>query len=674
MLHTFLLVGMVATAVVPDSIGREQKLAEVRVAAQRDAAHTLGGAPTHVVMAADIERRGAVSLTEVLQTMAGVSVRDYGGIGGLKTVNLRNFGAQHTGVMVDGIVASDAMNGQVDIGRYNLDNAGSVVVDVAGTSNIFRPARLAGYVGSVALASRPMRHEDRHADGTVQLRSASFGTWNPYGRFRANVGSRWALGAWGDYVHSRGDYPFVLENGQLLTDERRLNSQVERFNGEVRAEGDLGRGGTLHFTTSLYDSSRGLPGSVVLYTQHPTEHLWDRTWSTSALYERLSTAAADDTCGWRLRASLSYTNAWNRYVDSDAAKPVPEDDRYRQQTLVGSAVALWQVRPEWSVSVAEDVDVAHLWSSMPEAVMPTRETSYTALSGKYDGDRLMATATLLGLVSTEQTLVGKASPTRWRACPSASLTFRVLPEHDWRVRASYKETYRLPTFNDLYYLRVGNRSLQPERARQMNVGTTWAADLGAWHAEATADAYYNNVRDKIVAIPTMFVWHMRNVGRVNMTGCDVTAAVSGSMTSWLTLRASANYSWQRALDVTDRTAKNYRHQIPYTPRHVGSGVVTLVMPWLTLNYTLQAVGERYSLAQNTPAYRIEPYTDHSLSVNRTFVVGRSASSHGSAGMKYPVCRLHVSVEALNLGGRNYEVVKYYPMPGRQWRATLKASF
>lgn len=674
MLHTFLLVGMVATAVVPDSTGREQTLAEVHVAARRDAAHTLGGAPTHVVTAAEIEQRGAVGLTEVLQTMAGVSVKDYGGIGGLKTVNLRNFGAQHTGVMVDGIIASDAMNGQVDIGRYNLDNAGSVVVDVAGATSIFRPARLAGYVGSVALASRPMRHEDRRADGTVQLRSASFGTWNPYARFRSNVGSRWALGAWGDYVHSRGDYPFVLKNGQLVTDERRLNSQVERFNGEVKAEGNIGSGGTLRLTTSLYDSSRGLPGSVVLYTQHPTEHLWDRTWSTSALYESRLAGAAGDSCGWRLRASLAYTNAWNRYVDSDAAKPVPEDDRYRQQTLAGSVVALWQMRPEWSLSVAEDVDVAHLWSNMPEAVMPTRETSFTALAGQYDDGRLMTTATLLGLVATEQTLMGEASPTRWRACPSASASFRVLSEHDWRVRASYKETYRLPTFNDLYYLRVGNRSLQPERARQMNVGTTWAAELGAWHAEATADAYYNNVRDKIVAIPTMFVWHMRNVGRVSMTGLDVTAAVAGSMASWLTLRASANYSWQRALDVTDRTAKNFRHQIPYTPRHVGSGVVTCQLPWLTLSYTLQAVGERYSLAQNTAAYRIEPYCDHSLSANRTFVFGGSARCHGSACNRNTMWRLHVSVEALNLGGRNYEVVKYYPMPGRQWRATLRLSF
>lgn len=674
MLHTFLLVGMVATAVVPDSTGREQTLAEVHVAARRDAAHTLGGAPTHVVTAAEIEQRGAVGLTEVLQTMAGVSVKDYGGIGGLKTVNLRNFGAQHTGVMVDGIIASDAMNGQVDIGRYNLDNAGSVVVDVAGATSIFRPARLAGYVGSVALASRPMRHEDRRADGTVQLRSASFGTWNPYARFRSNVGSRWALGAWGDYVHSRGDYPFVLKNGQLVTDERRLNSQVERFNSEVKAEGNIGRGGTLRLTTSLYDSSRGLPGSVVLYTQHPTEHLWDRTWSTSALYESRLAGAAGDSCGWRLRASLAYTNAWNRYVDSDAAKPVPEDDRYRQQTLAGSVVALWQVRPEWSLSVAEDVDVAHLWSSMPEAVMPTRETSFTALAGKFQNERLTATATLLGLVATEQTQVGEPSPTRCRACPSASLSFRVLSEHDWRVRASYKETYRLPTFNDLYYLRVGNRNLQPERARQTNVGTTYAADCGDWHLLFTADTYYNNVRDKIVAIPTMFVWHMRNVGRVNMTGVDVTASAAGPVAPWLTMYASANYSWQRALDVTDRTAKNFRHQIPYTPRHVGSGVVTCQLPWLTLSYTLQAVGERYSLAQNTAAYRIEPYTDHSLSANRTFVFGGSARCHGAACNRSTVWRLHISAEALNLGGRNYEVVKYYPMPGRQWRATLRLSF
>ena len=35
--------------------------------------------------------------------------------------------------------------------------------------------------------------------------------------------------------------------------------------------------------------------------------------------------------------------------------------------------------------------------------------------------------------------------------------------------------YRAPTFNDLYYLRMGNTNLRPERADQYNLGLTWTA-------------------------------------------------------------------------------------------------------------------------------------------------------------------------------------------------------
>lgn len=684
MLHTALLTIAVSVAQVPDSAVRVQALDEASVTAHRNTT-TRSSAPLRRVTAADIERRGAVGIEEMLRTMAGVGVKDYGGIGGLKTVSIRSFGAQHTGVLYDGIAVTDVMNGQVDIGRFNLSEVAEVRVDVAGSDNIFRPAKLAGYVGTVeitssATASAPVE-ADRSVGGSVSMRSSSFATYNPTASLRCSLGSAWQISAWGDYLNSRGDYPFRLHNGKLTTDEVRLNSQVSRFNGEVAASAFYDRFGTLRLKASAYDSSRGLPGSVILYTQHPTEHLWDRHLSASAqhLLQRSR---------WQMKTSLSYTNAYNRYLDSAPQRPEPEDDRYTQQQVALSAVGLFRATESLSFSLAEDVDVTHLTSNLPAAAQPTRVSSYSALSAKFSVDRFTAVGTLLGFVCGERANVveggadnDRARQERHRFSPTLSCSYRLLRNEDLRLRASYKESYRQPTFNDLYYLRVGNRNLRPERAEQFNVGATWQHDFGrastarrrfhqalpqtggdgGGHLLAlTADAYYNHVRDKIVAIPTMFIWHMRNVGRVRMYGFDLTANYRAPLAPWLSLHADANYSLQYALDVTNAAAKNYRHQIAYTPRHSGSTTVSAVFPWFTASYTLVAVGERYSLAQNTPAYRIEPYCDHSVSLNHTF--------------DYHRFRLHASAEALNLSGHNYEVVKYYPMPGRQWRVTLRFSY
>ena len=94
-------------------------------------------APVRVLTAEGIGRSGATSLDEALRMFSGVSVKDYGGVGGLKTVSVRNLGSQHTVVIYDGTFISDAMNGSADIGRFNLDGVSSVRVSLGGTYDIF---------------------------------------------------------------------------------------------------------------------------------------------------------------------------------------------------------------------------------------------------------------------------------------------------------------------------------------------------------------------------------------------------------------------------------------------------------------------------------------------------------------------------------------------------------
>lgn len=688
MLHAALLMTALSTAEpqVPDSTRQGPTLDEARVTALRNTAFA-GGAPSLRVSAADIEARGAVALSEVLRTLPGVSVRDYGGVGGLQTVSIRGFSAQHTAVVADGIVLVDTQSGQVDISRYRLDDVASVRVDIAGSDDIFRPARLAGYVGTVTLTAQPLADSSRV---DALLRYGSFGTWNPRVSLQQPLSARWRLGASAHYLRSAGDYPFILRNGQFVTTEHRLNSAVSQGTAALRLDGDLRRCGTLRFKADAYSSSRGLPGSVVLYTQHPSEHLWRRQLNASALHE--SPALEGRYGAWRTQSILAYNLDWTRYTDHAATLPTPTDDHYTQQHAALSSTVLWTSLCGLQASVGEDLDMAHLSSTLPAALQPTRLTSHTAVAAKYTAPRITTSATLLAIVSAEHLSDGPSAPSRQRLCPSLTLSAQPTAFSGWRLRAACRETYRLPTFNDLYYLRVGNRNLRPELARQVNVGTMlrlgsrpakpaaerFASHLPAegshtstWALTLTADAFYNNVRDKIVAIPTLFVWHMRNVGRVDMLGADLSASATLLFPHALRVGLSGSYSLQHAVDVTDPAAKNYRHQIPYTPRHSGSALATFATPWFTLSYTLSAAGERYALAQNTPAYRLAPYADHSLSLSHTFGPWGTLARRGAALNSSGRWRLHLSAEALNIGGRNYEVIKYFPMPGRQFRLTAK---
>ena len=126
------------------------------------------------------------------------------------------------------------------------------------------------------------------------------------------------------------------------------------------------------------------------------------------------------------------------------------------------------------------------------------------------------------------------------------------------------------------------------------------------------------------------------------------------------MNLQANYTYQRAIDVTSSESKTYRHQIPYTPLHSGSGSAAVSTPWVDVAYTLVAVGDRYYLSQNLPENRINGYAEHTIAVSRTFRIRRSVE-------------LRVQAECTNLTDEQYDIIKYYPMPGRAFRATVAVS-
>ena len=345
------------------------------------------------------------------------------------------------------------------------------------------------------------------------------------------------------------------------------------------------------------------------------------------------------------------------------------------------------------LSLSEDIVAGWLDSNLASCIFPFRVSSHTALSLKYTGGACTVVGSLLGVAMGEFSRVDKHSELyaesvfRGRISPSLSMSYLLplLPIlGEGRLRASLKESHRMPNFNELYYPRSGNRELRPETAWQSNLGLTWTRSWGSSGASSracccvgngagngarsgagkshsvafTIDGYFNMVKDKIVAVPSMFIWNMRNLGRVMMTGCDLHVSYSGTLAYWLSLHSDASYSYQYCVDISSPEAKNYRHQIPYVPRHCGSASLSLVFPWFSLAYTLTSSGERYSLAQNTKAYRLSPYADHSLTLS-THISPKKSSWY-----------LDLSLQALNLAGTNYQIIQYYPMPGRHYRLSI----
>lgn len=175
----------------------------------------------------------------------------------------------------------------------------------------------------------------------------------------------------------------------------------------------------------------------------------------------------------------------------------------------------------------------------------------------------------------------------------------------------------------------------------------------------TADAYYHNVTDKIVAFPSTYVWRMANFGKVEILGADMTLGAQVDAAKGWSLNGSLAATWQHAVDRTSKANQSYNNQLPYTPRWSGSGSLAVVTPWFTLGYTLLMQGSRYSLAQNKPEYRMPTFWEHSISLSRELTLGHVG--------------LSLSAKVTNLTDKQYAIIQYYPMPGRQYALSAAVS-
>ena len=104
--------------------------------------HTMSStAPMHLLDRKDMLTMGISDMADALYRLPGITLRDYGGAGGMKTVSVRGFGAKHTGVSYDGVMLSDCQSGEIDLSRYSLENVDNLTLVVGDNDDIFLPAR-----------------------------------------------------------------------------------------------------------------------------------------------------------------------------------------------------------------------------------------------------------------------------------------------------------------------------------------------------------------------------------------------------------------------------------------------------------------------------------------------------------------------------------------------------
>ena len=639
-----------------ESLDSMQHVAEVVVTQQLTYREVI---PHQSLKGETLQRLSSLSVADALRYFSGVQLKDYGGVGGLKTVNVRSMGSHHVGVFYDGVEVGNAQNGVVDLGQFSLDNVEEVSLYNGQKSAIFQPAIEFGNAGSVYIRTRrPKFSEGEHRHLRLQTRAASSDMLRISSLWEERISASLCSSLNAEVLSSSGKYKFRYRrknaDGSVAYD-----TTAVRQNGDiwaVRLEGNLHglfNGGGWALKGYTYHSQRGIPGAIV-------SNVWrrgERQGDHNSFVQLSGQKAISSSFSTRWLAKYAYYNT--HYVNRDSTTR-HVDNRYRQQEVYLSSSNVVELLPGWSASLSYDFRFNTLRADLPLFAYPHRFTNLMSVATAYNHRRFSIQASLLGnsIKDHARTLVSRKSTQT--LTPALFMNVAPWSAVPMTVRAYVKKSFRMPTFNDLFYTDMGNAALNPESAIQYNIGVNYStlSQPRSTRVSLSMDAYYNTVHDKIVAYPKgqQFRWTMLNLGRVHIKGMDVEAQVIQQLTPMWRLDVRAQYTYQDARDVTNPTDTYYHHQIPYVPWHSGSLVVGVASDRWTLDYSFIYVGKRYNQQENIRYNYMQPWYTNDV--------------HGSYSFKWGKKRCRLTAEVNNLLDQDYDVILNYPMPKRNYAVGL----
>lgn len=629
--------------------------------------------PVQSLSGLKLEKLSVLSVADALRYFSGVQIKDYGGMGGLKTVDVRNMGSHHVGVFYDGIEVGNAQNGVVDLGKFSLDNMESVSLYNGQKSDIFQSAKDFASASAVYMQTkRPQFKEGESTHVCARYRTGSIQLNNPSLRISHKITDKLSAMFHGEYVHSNGQYKFryrrLYQNGTVAYDTTavRHNSDIDAYRIEA---GLFGQGVHSKWEGKLYyyQSDRGLPGAIVKNVFSSGERQKDKNFFAQANYYQEIT----DKYKIQIKGKFAYdyTHYKSRetveFMDEDVTKKMQFDNEYYQQETYLSLVQGLRITPIWDMSLAIDANYNKLNATMHGVgtpfSYPQRYTILASWANAVNLGALKVQGSLVGTYVSEEVRHNTAAPDKHELSPAIFIGYRPYADSPWNLRAFYKNIFRMPTFNDLYYAQIGYAQLKPEHTDQVDVGFTYKIP----HFRIQADAYYSRITDKIIASPTgsSFRWMMTNMGLVETKGIDASAEITVPLGPVMS-RLNLTYGYSKAQDFTKINGKemsSYGDQIPYTPWHSGSAIAGLTWREWGVNYSYIYVGERYDGAVNNIARNhVEPWYTHDLSLDYT--------------LRYKKYSTRFSAEVNNVLDQHYDVVLNYPMPGRNYKFSVTVQY
>lgn len=592
----------------------------------------------------------AEDVGQLLQKMEGVQVKSYGGLGGMKTISVRGIGGQHTQLIIDGFAVSQDQSGQIDLGQIQTENVESISMLSGKSSFYLSPA--SSYAAGNVLAISTFENTFSSVKNELRLtqKIGSFGQTDSYLGFK-HCADKWFVAASGKYRMANGKYPFSLRNGSNVVEGVRSNNHFEDANGMFTAYRNISERSKVLLSYRTWFSNQELPGAVILYNDNSIQTLTQLSHRIQGFYNLQFRDLKLNVFGVATIGNMDYTDS--SYLNSSGGM----FSQYINKSVNTGVNAFYSKGNQWQYSGGTEQQMSLLESSMMSVNSPIRQHNFSFVSIKRFSRLFRATAQLSSQYILNHSAINRSD--EFHVNPFVQLETKEFGKREnLEFYAFYRNSFRMPSFNELYYNNIGNLDLLPEKANQFAIGTQHKHIKGKLNVRSKLNLYYNLVANKIVAVPTknLFIWSMQNVGKVQVLGFDISTDIYLKFSDKSFVNSIINYTFQSVIDVTDKTSPTYGNQIAYLPVHSGNWDISYHYKKHGIRSSIYANSLRYSLNENTISNQVEGFILADLSI------------FTSVAFKKHDIRIQFSCK--NIFNTSYAYVRYYVMPGRNYLLTL----
>lgn len=575
---------------------------------------------------------------EVLAQSQSVFIKEYGSVSGLKTINLRGAGDGQVLVLEDGVRLNNPQNGGVDAGVLSLVGIDKIEIVRGNASAQYGSDAIGGVIHLRSIAP------PAGLSGGVQTCVGSFGAFNS--RLQVGYGSNlWRGTVAVDRLVSDGD--FAIDE---KSESKRRNNASQRREIFARVSGNLLNDLRLNLLHRTSDTEQGVPGSL----QFPS------TVAQQKDVNHLTSTAVE----WNGNPLLQFTAQFSAER---------RDQRYHDPSFfiashhaVASDIATLQNRAQLSSAldllIGGEIGNYRVNSTDLGKPQRTQRSTFVQIEWRPRAGQRHGGWQLTVIPSLRHDNYSDAGD---RTSPKLALTLgrQFVPSHKQNtaglstarlsLHGSLGKSFRVPSMNDLWYqdpFFVGNPNLRPERGREVEGGVLYEfSHAGNWQLEFAA--FDSKIEGLIVLTDQTFPLSLENLDDVEISGVELTAVwrSHGDLLGW-----RANYTRLSAKNASNNSTTNEKDLV-YRPRDKFDLQTNFDLGYFTLSGSFQFVARRFINADNStslPAYRL---------------------THLSIGRQIRLGEVHalLQAEVRNVFDKHFSIIDGYPMPGREFRATLK---